>query len=405
MNWTKRRHAGSRGSVCALAFFCIFLNIQPSFGAVATRSIMVDDGVVNLPSDPGAVTTVSMPELATGSSLVPAGQFTSNLGTFDIVIQAGPTLAANAPALAAFNRAANLWESYISDPITVVVEADLAPLGVGILGSTSSELLAGSFNTIRNAMVADAANELLDDAIVAALPTAANYTVTVPAGFGLTGNVFATKANLKALGFTGLDAISGTPVDVHITFSSTFSFDFDKSDGISAGQFDFEGTAAHEIGHGLGFLSGVDDVDFILPNTANILPAPLDMFRFRDNVASDPATAVDFSNATFAFPRNMVPQHQAMFDQIIGGFGGSVEVLLSQGRDFGDGNQASHWKDSLSPIAGIMDPTVAPGEMLSLTLNDLRAMDLIGYEITVPEPGSLGLLLAGCALLLWARRP
>ena len=86
------------------------------------------------------------------------------------MINPGPTLAGNAPALAAFERAAQLWESFIADPITVVVDADVAPLGPGILGSTGSELLTASFSTIRNAMVADAADEGADDAIVASLP-------------------------------------------------------------------------------------------------------------------------------------------------------------------------------------------------------------------------------------------
>ena len=226
------------------------------------------------------------------------------------MINPGPTLAGNAPALAAFERAAQLWESFIADPITVVVDADVAPLGPGILGSTGSELLTASFSTIRNAMVADAADEGADDAIVASLPAAANYNVTIPTGFGLNGNVFASKANLKALGFTGLDAIVGTADDMHITFSTNFAFDYDKSNGITPGQFDFEGIAAHEIGHGLGFFSGVDDVDFFLPGTSNqIEPTPLDMFRFRDAVAQDPATAADFANGAGTFPRNMVPQH------------------------------------------------------------------------------------------------
>src|SRR4051812_1087010 len=49
----------------------------------------------------------------------------SNLGTFNIVIVPGAGLASNAPALAAFNRAALAWSSRISDPITVTINADL----------------------------------------------------------------------------------------------------------------------------------------------------------------------------------------------------------------------------------------------------------------------------------------
>jgi hypothetical protein len=70
---------------------------------------------------------------------------------------------------------------------------------------------------------------------------------------------------------------------------------------------------------------------------------------------------------------------------------------MSTGVDFGDGRQASHWKDSLS--LGIMDPTAANGELLVLRPNDMRAMDLIGYEINVvPEPGTALLLFVSGVL-------
>jgi hypothetical protein len=56
---------------------------------------------------------------AAGQNIVPDRAPTQNLGTFSLVIVPGSTLAGNAAALAAFNRAANAWASRISDPITV----------------------------------------------------------------------------------------------------------------------------------------------------------------------------------------------------------------------------------------------------------------------------------------------
>jgi hypothetical protein len=406
MHSTETWHFGRRGALLSVAVASLALFSPQAFAQrFITKDVFVDSGAAVEASEySGDVHVVTMPEFRQLSSMQAAMPQTHNLGTFNIVINPSPALAANTPALQAFERAAKMWERRIADPITVVVNADVAPLGPGILGSAGSQLLSANYATFRNAMVFDAADEL-DDAIVGSLPMAANYTVTLPAGFGLNGNAFASKANLKALGFDPgvLDAVAGTATDVAITFSSNFSFDYDKSNGITPGQFDFEGIAAHEIGHGLGFFSGVDEVDFFLPGTSNqIEPTPLDMFRFRDNVAADPATAADFANGTLGFPRNMVPQHIAMFDQISDEFGGDSEMLMSRGIDFGDGRQASHFKDNLG--LGLLDPTAAPGELLKLTHNDLRALDLIGYEIQVPEPTSATLLAVAIGIALMSRR-
>jgi len=130
-----------------------------------------------------------------------------------------------------------------------------------------------------------------------------------------------------------------------------------------------------------------------------VRPTTLDMFRFDDAAANNPATLGNFS----AFPRSLVPGNVEHFDQISGGAGGDVEVLFSTGLSQGDGRQASHWKDSLG--LGVMDPTLSPGEISLVTPNDLRTFDLIGYEINqVPEPNSLALLFLGVVLALGCRR-
>lgn len=325
------------------------------------------------------------PGSSTGDFTEVPGQPPSNLGSFDIVISPGAGLSGNAPALAAFNRAAAKWEAYISDSIIVTLSGNLADLGnPSIIGSTSAVFLQAGYNTIRNQMVADAANEA-DDAVVAYLPTAAQFSGTVSPGDAFNGNMTATKANLKAMGFSGLDGFFGVS-DGTITFNSTFAFDYDNSDGVTPGMMDFETVAAHEIGHALGFISAVDDADNTT-NFTNLQMQPLDLFRFSST--NNPSSNAEFTTK----PRNFVPGQSAIFDDL------SNEYAFSTGVNGGDGRQASHWKDNLG--LGIMDPTLAYGEVSVITAADLRAFDLIGYEIVaIPEPSPLILgALAGSFLL------
>lgn len=312
----------------------------------------------------------------------------SSYAAFSINLIPNTTLSSNAAALAAFQRAAHRWETKFTDNITVNINCGLAALGNGIIGQASSFLLAGNYSAIRNAMVADAADET-SNGIVASLPTAAQFTAFLKPGNTLANSITVTKANAKALGFTGLDTSFGLS-DATINFSTAFSFDFDDSDGITAGTMSFETVAAHEIGHALGFTSGVDGVDTSSNVTGNL--TTLDLFRFR---SSNLPTLGNFATTT----RSFMAGDAASFSD------GVNSWAFSTGRTLGDGNQASHWKadEITGTTIGIMDPTLDFGQTMSISNADLRAFDLIGYDLApVPEPATM--LVLGAALPLLAKR-
>ncbi|MFT3788972.1 MAG: NF038122 family metalloprotease [Tepidisphaeraceae bacterium] len=310
-----------------------------------------------------------------------------NLGTFNIVISPAAGLSSNTAALAAFNRAAQQWAAYISDPITVTINADLSTIQPGggtfpvnVIGSTSSVGLSASYNTIRNQLVTDAAGQpaSANNGIVASLPTAAQFTAFVPSGRSLNGSVVLSKASAKAAGFTGLDGTFGVS-DANIVFNSAFTFDFDNSDGVSAGTMDFETVAAHEIGHALGFSSNVDLLDqTTAASVPSFAPTTLDLFRF-GRLSNNPTNASQFTT----LPRNLVPNADVVTDDAYD------EYAMSTGVAQGDGRQASHWKDDAlsGTFIGAMDPTLSFSTVQHLTYADARALDLIGWDMRLWTPG------------------
>jgi hypothetical protein len=353
----------------------------------------VTRGTIPAWSAPQATAPGSTSLNATSASL-PSKQ----LGLFSIVIVPGPTLSSNAPALAAFNRAAQDWQSRFTDPVTVTINADLAPLGPSIIGDTAAVTLQGTYDEVRGAMVLDGADEPSNLPITAALPTSANYSVTIPPGRTLNPQIALTKANAKALGFTGLDAQFGNS-DALIRFSSTFAFDYDNSNGVSVGQMDFQTVAAHEIGHVLGFISGVDDVN---DGADPVQGLTLDLFRFANNAPGrDPSNLAEFA----IFPRDLIPGQDAVFDDTLTEYGMSTGLGNVQFPGT-DNRQASHWKaDELTgSYVGIMDPTLQFGTTEDITAADLRAMDLIGYDLAVPEPTGVTAIAVGVLLTLRRRR-
>jgi hypothetical protein len=324
------------------------------------------------------------------------------------VASAGPvfnftTSTGNAQADAGFAAAAASWSSLFTDNVTINVSRGFTGLGAGILGSTSNTQANYTYAGTRTALIGDktSADDNTATANLQAGPAVnllLNRTSNNPNGSGSATpyldndgdanntTIRMSNANAKAL---GLLAGNNVAEDGAITFSTAFTWDFDRSDGITAGAFDFIGVAMHEIGHLLGFVSGVDVLDFnstspFFRDDQFTFVSTLDLYRYSTDSIQTGAGVIDWT-----------ADNRVKYFSIDGG--ATSITTFATGITWGDGRQASHWKDNLG--IGIMDPTAGLGELLAISGNDTRALDVIGWNLVnnTPEPGTLALLALGLA--------
>ena len=319
-------------------------------------------------------------------------------GALPIVLRDTGGAAPGTAAGNAFAQAALQVGSLFRDPVTVFIDIGFSStLGAGVLGSTSS-FLDGVYDIddVRTLLGfnATSANDALALANQGTGPMEmwqndvnANYFFDNDGGFNNYA-IAVTRANARGM---GLLSNTDTGSDASIRFSSLVSWDFDPSDGIAAGSYDFVGVAMHEILHTMGFSSGVNDIDYYTGNgpepgaydlQGDYWYRPLDLFRYGFNGQRDLTTG---PNTYFSID------------------GGATNLgFFSTGEFNGDGNQPGHWRDLLG--LGLMDPTLSPGERGMLSARDLVAMDVIGWELEVPEldggMASMPLTIAAISLLI-----
>ena len=121
------------------------------------------------------------------------------------------------------NIAVNLWESRISSPVTIVIDASWRPLGSGVLGSAGATNIYGNF------------------------PGA-------PFSDTWYFSALANKLSSSDLCQTSDSQCTESGADIEASFNSTFpSWYLGTGGAPGPGQYDFVSVVLHEIAHGLGF--------------------------------------------------------------------------------------------------------------------------------------------------------
>lgn len=301
---------------------------------------------------------------------------------------------AGTPAEQGFAIAARYWESVLTNNVTFNINVDFDDLGPNILGGTSTTLATFFPISQYYSALAASSNSTLDALAIANLrPLSGTGSVEVVVPDYLTGNTGVTGlvgdtriapdgqeiSNTIALASSNYKALFGdagieTLVDADIIFSSSFDFDFDPTDGIGVGQYDFIGVAVHEIGHALGFLSGVEDFDFVsgtggFPVDDYWWGYSADLFRYSAEGTLDWTFGTD------------------SYFSIDGGETPFLDGYWSTGSERGDGWQASHWKNpgncEIADFRGIMNPYICDGVIDEVKALDLGLLDAIGWDTSV----------------------
>lgn len=296
-----------------------------------------------------------------------------------------------AEQLIAFEKAADIWESELSDSITVSINVGWLPsylmASPTALATSTSAKTTHFRDPVMNALVLDTPyqTEYLAYGVQPVSFKVEDYNV-VHNGAALRdeNQITMTTANAKAIGLTtSIDETYPVPAnsaDAQIFFNLDYQNEWDLDDEVYAipkGKRDFIGAAAHEIGHALGFFSVTDWQDD--HPTLDAHPNILDIWRYR-------LTGGDHANSDedpLLITAGPAEYHDTVLNNIPFSQGKAVYDPYCEATN---GNcQASHWRDD---AGNLMDPTAPEATRLTLTSQDRHAFDYIGYDLT-PMGGNL----------------
>lgn len=376
---------------------------------------------------------------------------------------------AGSPAKQGFEIAAAYWESVLTNDVTINIGISYVYTDSDFLGSTVSTKMDYSVTDWAAGVAATSSDSQLDRSVVLPTTTDGGGASFVTNGTDAAGNDDAgtlrhvegtTKSSttlslntalVKAVGGTAVYAADNVrQLDAEIYMGAEAGYDFDPTDGISQTYlhpdsedgtepwgYDFIGTAIHEIGHALGFTSGVETLDtYAEPNgqaagslggsvNDEAIYSAVDMFRY----SADASNVVEGDDAVL----DLSVASESYFS-IDGGDTALYGNRLSTGSSNGDGQQASHWKDGAgcdtAGEIGLMDPTSCSGQTAEVKAVDLAVLDAIGWNTNVdaladsgysatsasiyrrfaaavPEPDTWAMMLIGFAMIgsVARRRP
>jgi hypothetical protein len=314
-----------------------------------------------------------------------------------------------------FEIAGMIWQSYLADPVTInihVQPAAQADLGTGVIGGAIPGVINNqTYSSWRSSFINDKTSANDNLAVSNFGEDTTKFTALID-GYKIDNNRYMNinRANAKSLGLVaGNDStLDGVIVMSDLAGSGLGWYYSQKagSNGYASNptstQLDFTSVAIHEIGHILGFVSGMDQPGWLTQKVtydnyhqsdfyANLVGAlgntnPIDLFRYSPQSVYQGGTDnswfdLSIGNSTWKTPSNSNVANTPYISvdggkSLIANFATGANTSLG-----GDGAQGSHWKFNSSTPAGIMDPQLNPGQIRNISTVDLIGMDLMGWNI------------------------
>ncbi len=257
----------------------------------------------------------------------------------------------------AINYADGQFASLFTNPITINITFKAGAIP-GYLGQNRfNGQSIGNYATVKAVLAAHAKSP--DDAT-----SIANLPISDPTGGG---NFILADAQAKAL---GVRAANNPSTDGNITLSYLYSYTFDPNNRAVSGSYDFIGSAEHEISEVMGRVgnANIDGGNF----------GVLDLFGYQFGAGGTGTGVLNLAqnqdNNYFCIDGGITPLK--LYNNHANG---------EDDKDWGPGTDDSFNAYSYSGVANLMSPV------------DIREMDVIGYDLAIPEPTSLAIITTNAA--------
>jgi PKD repeat protein len=223
----------------------------------------------------------------------------------------------------AFEYAADIWETLITSPQPIIVDAQFGPMDSGVLGGAGPTRIWRNFSNAPQA------------------------------------NTWYPVATANKLANTDL---SPGLADINATFSSSYpNWHFGTGSSTPTNKISFTSVVLHELGHGLGFLGSMRVNGSI--GVYGYSGSPMIYDRFTENGGGTPL--LSYSNNSTAL-RNQLTSNNIFFDSTGGNFAnGGSRVPIYAPSTWNQGSSYSHLGESFNPTAhALMTYSIAQGETI-----------------------------------------